>query len=88
MAFHIHDAETDALVRELARRRGIGITEAIHEAVDEALKSERAGKTEDERGASLRERLKPLLDKVDALPRTGLAADKQFYDELWGQGED
>lgn len=88
MAIHVRDPETDALVRELARRRGIGITEAIREAVDEALKSERAGKTEDERGASLRERLKPLLDKVDALPRTGLAADKQFYDELWGQGED
>jgi antitoxin VapB len=84
MAIHVRDPETDALVRELARRRGIGITEAV----DEALKSERAGKTEDERGASLRERLKPLLDKVDALPRTGLAADKQFYDELWGQGED
>jgi antitoxin VapB len=88
MAIHVRDPPTDALVRELARRRGIGITEAIRQAVDEALKSERAGKTEDERGASLRERLKPLLDKVDALPRTGLAADKQFYDELWGQGED
>jgi antitoxin VapB len=88
MAIHVRDPETDALVRELARRRGIGITEAIREAVDEALKSERAGKTEDDRGVSLRERLKPLLDKVDALPRTGLAADKQFYDELWGQGED
>jgi antitoxin VapB len=88
VAIHVRDPETDALVRELARRRGIGITEAIREAVDEALKSERPLVAVEEREAALWERLKPLLDKVDALPRTGLTVDKQFYDELWGQGGD
>jgi len=31
---------------------------------------------------SLAERLKPLLDRMDAVPRTGLEADKAFYDSL------
>lgn len=33
MAFHIRDEETDTLVRELARRKGVGLTEAVKLAV-------------------------------------------------------
>ncbi|MBN9067247.1 MAG: type II toxin-antitoxin system VapB family antitoxin, partial [Rhizobiales bacterium] len=36
MAIHVQDEETDWLVREFARRRGLGITEAIRVAVREA----------------------------------------------------
>jgi antitoxin VapB len=84
MAFHVRDPRTDELVRELARKRGVGITEAIREAVEEALESEEVRSKPQK---SLRERLQPLLDRMDRLPRTGLAADKEFFDELWGQGD-
>jgi antitoxin VapB len=85
MAFHVRDPKTDALVRELARSRGIGITEAVREAVEKSL-AEDAGR----KGAkqSLWESLRPLLEEMDRYPRTGLKADKKFFDELWGEGDD
>ena len=36
MAFHIRDPRTDAVVRKLAEQRGIGLTEAVREAAEEA----------------------------------------------------
>ena len=83
MAFHVRDTRTDELVRELARRRGIGITEAVREAVEQALE---ADEVRSKPQKSLRERLQPLLDRIDRMPRTGHAADKKFFDELWGRG--
>jgi antitoxin VapB len=81
VAFHVRDPRTDALVRELARRRGIGLTEAIREAVESAL----ADSSPDEPAAlGLRQRLGPLLDRMDAYPRTGEKADKAFFDDMWG----
>jgi len=40
MAFHIKNPETDALARRVARLRGIGLTQAIHEALEQALENE------------------------------------------------
>jgi antitoxin VapB len=37
LAFHVSDPETDRLVRQLATRRGLGITEAINLAVRNEL---------------------------------------------------
>ena len=37
MAFHVRDGETDALVRELARREGVGLTEAVKSLLRNAL---------------------------------------------------
>ena len=85
MAFHVRDPKTDALVRELARNRGIGLTEAIREAVEKTLADDAVGNGVQ---PSLADRLKPLLDEMDRLPRTGLKADKKFFDELWGEGDD
>lgn len=78
MVLHVRDEETDRLVRDLANRRGIGITEAIREAVEEALAAE-AGKK------PLWDRTADLRVKVSAFPLTGKAADKQFFDDLWGE---
>lgn len=75
MALHIRDPETDALVRKLATAKGVGLTEAVREAVQNELARQREK-------VPLMERLKPLLDEMDALPRTGLKADKAFYDSL------
>lgn len=77
MALHIRDAETDRLVRALAARKRIPLTEAIKLAVRNEL----------DRGAavpSLWERLRPLHERVAARPATGLIADKAYFDALNG----
>lgn len=82
MAFHVRDPKTDALVRKLARSRGIGLTEAIRESVEKSLTEDAAlhGSSQ-----SLTDKLQPLFDEIERLPRTGLKADKQFFDEMWGE---
>jgi antitoxin VapB len=77
MPFHIRDPETDMLVRELARKRKLGLTEAVKLAVSAEL-------WRDAEKPPLRERIKSLQAKVLARPPTGLAADKAFFDELSG----
>ncbi len=80
MPFHVRDPETDTLVRELARRRGVGLTEAVKLAVGAELHRE-AQET------PLRERIGGLRRKVLSRPATGLDADKAFYDELSGEDD-
>jgi len=77
MAFHVRDRETDALVRELARRRGTGLTEAVKHAVVSELK-----RTRNE--PRLHERLQKIASEIAQYRRTGLKADKAFFDELSG----
>ena len=50
-------------------------TEAVRIALENEI--ERHG-----RRVPLAERLKPLLDRMDAVPCTGREADKAFYDGL------
>jgi len=40
VAFHIKNRETDALVRRVAKMRGVGLTQAIHDALEHALAEE------------------------------------------------
>lgn len=77
MAFHIRDEETDALVRELARKEKVGLKDAVKRAVSERLKVV-ASKP------SLHERLTKIADEIAKAPRTGKKADKKFFDELSG----
>ena len=77
MAFHVRDSETDALVRELARREGIGLTEAVRRAVKHELERE-------EKVLPLWERIGPIQDRIAKYPKTGLKADKAFFDDLSG----
>lgn len=77
MPFHVRDPETDKLVRALARREGIGLTEAVKLAVRHELAS-----SHDQ--PPLREKLRAIAREIAALPDTGLQADKAFYDELSG----
>lgn len=78
MAFHVRDIETDRLVRELAHRRGVSLTEAIRHAVQEDLRRER-------NAVPLWERLKPIVAPIADYEDTGVVIDKAFFDELWGQ---
>ena len=75
MALHIRDERTDALVRELASKKGVGLTEAVREAVENELAREK-------RKVPLAVRQKPHLAHMDSLPRTGLQADNAVYDSL------
>lgn len=86
MAFHVRDPETDRLVRQLAAKRGVGLTETVKEAVSEALANE--GLLQTKHTSQLRARLKPLLDRLDALPKTEVEAGKQFFDDLWDEQEE
>ncbi len=81
MVLHVRDETTDELVRRLAQRRGISLTEAVREAVAEALAT-------DERKASLWERTADIRAKVAAMPPTGFTADKAFFDSLSGQEDE
>ena len=80
MAIHVRDHETDALVRELARRKGLGLTETIREAVRKELDHE-------EQKLSLWERTADIRAEIKSWPATGLKADKAFYDWLSGEEE-
>jgi antitoxin VapB len=77
MPFHIRDSETDALVRELARRRGVGITEAVKLAVRHELDREA-------RSVPLRDRLRKISESIASFPDTGAKADKAIFDDLSG----
>ena len=77
MAFHVRDQETDSLVRTLARRRNIGLTEAVRLAVRHELRRE-------DEAIPIQARIASLRAEVMKRPATGLDADKAFYDELSG----
>jgi len=81
MAIHVRDPRADRLVRELARKRGIGLTEAITQAVANELARE-------DSKPSLAERLRPLQEEIASWPDTGLKADKAFFDWLSGEEDE
>jgi len=84
MAIHIQDKEADRMLREFARRRGVGITEAVKLAVKGAEKSDQKSVEE------LRRRIEPILAQVRAA-RNGAKfseeEDKAFMDEMWGEND-
>ena len=77
MRMNIRNEEVNELATLLAERTRSTKTEAVRQALRHEL--ERLDKP-----ASLWERLKPLRDRVQSYPRSGLEADKAFYDELSG----
>jgi antitoxin VapB len=77
MAFSVKDGTTDAAVRRLAKLKRKSLTETIREAVENEY--HRATGT-----APLIERLRAIGDRYARYPRTGLKADKAFFDEEGG----
>jgi antitoxin VapB len=65
------------LAAKLAAIRHTTKTDAVLSALENELARIEGEKT-------LAERLKPLQDRIAAVPRTGLEADKDFYDDLSG----
>jgi antitoxin VapB len=71
----------DRRVVELAAKLAAVRRSTKKDAILSALENELA-RIEGEK--SLAERLKPLRERLAAIPRTGLKADKDFYDNLNG----
>ena len=83
MAFHIRDPETDRIVRDLASKTGATLTDAVREAAAEKLaRVDRTLERADKR--SLREQVRDIQERVAARGKTGLKADKAFFDSLSG----
>jgi antitoxin VapB len=78
MAYHIKDPETDRIIRALAKAKSKPILNAIREACQNELRREAAK-------VPLWDRLQPLIRKLRAAPKTGLRADKRFFDDLNGE---
>lgn len=81
MAIHIEDKETEELVRRFGSLRGLGLKEAVRTAIEESLAADE--EAVNEHADDLWQRLKPLRDKIASWPKTGLKADKAFFDSLY-----
>lgn len=79
MAFHIRDDRADEAVRKLAARRNLSITEAVRIAAENELKRD------DAEDVAFMDRIREIQRQAAAYPKTGLKADKAFYDELSGE---
>ncbi|MGK9165843.1 type II toxin-antitoxin system VapB family antitoxin [Inquilinus limosus] len=77
MAFFIKDEATEAAVRRLAKLKQKSLAETIREAGQ----NEYLRMTET---ASLVDRLRAIGDRYAAYPKTGLKADKAFFDDQGG----
>lgn len=76
MPLNIRSREVDALAERLAKRLGTTKTEAVRRAL--ANEIERA-----EPPAELVERVRAIQERIAAWPKSGLEADKAFYDSLY-----
>ena len=77
MPLNIRSEVVNQLAERLAARKHTNKTEAVRMALENEL--HRLDET-----VPLRERLRPLQDRVLRRPATVLEADKAFYDELSG----
>ena len=77
MALNIKSRETEQVVRELARRTGLSITEAVHQAASEKLRAI------DEDRERRRRALYEIAERAKALP----ILDTRTDDEILGYNE-
>lgn len=78
MPLNVRSEEVNRLAETLASRKHMNKTEAVKLALENELRRL-------DEALPLRERLRPLQDRIMARPATGLDADKAFYDELSGE---
>ena len=78
MTLNIRSDAVNDLAEALAIRIGSNKTDAVARALRNELQ-----RLDD--AIPLRERLRPVQARVGSRPRTGMDADKTFYDELSGE---
>ena len=79
MAFHVRNRETERLVRELARREKLGLTEAVHVAGANELRRE---------PGSLWDRTAPLRESLRRKIKEPRPVTKAFRDSLYEAKDD
>jgi antitoxin VapB len=77
MPLNVRSEEVNQLAEKLATRKHINKTEAVKLALENELRRL-------DEAVPLKERLRPLQQRILARPSTGLEADKAFYDDLNG----
>ena len=77
MPLNIRNEDVNQLAEKLAKVKRTTKTEAVRLALEAELRRVT-------QAVPLRERLRPLQQRIMARPSTGLEADKAFYDELSG----
>lgn len=77
MPLNIRSEVVNQLADRLAARKHMNKTDAVRTALENELRRL-------DEAVPLRDRLRPLQDRVLSRPATGLEADKAFYDELSG----
>ena len=77
MSLNIRSEAVNQLAETLANRMATSKTDAVARALRNELQ-----RLDD--AIPLRERLRPIQNRVLSRPATGLEADKAFYDELSG----
>lgn len=78
MPLNIRSEEVNRLADKLASVARVSKTEAVRIALVNELQRR-------ELAIPLAERIKPIQDAYAALPKTGLTADKAFYDSLYDE---
>ncbi len=78
MPFHIRNAETDVLARRLAKAKGKGLTEAVHEALENELARTSAQPSLVEFGIEFAKKVRARGNPALAKP-----FDRQFIDSLY-----
>lgn len=80
MGISIKNDEVEKLARRLATKHGKGLTEIVLDALLEKA-------ARDDAELTLWEKLAPIHAELAAAGKTGLKADKAFYDEINGEYE-
>jgi antitoxin VapB len=75
MPLNIRSEEVNALAEKLAAQRQLTKTEAVRQALKEAVQREN-------NNVPFMERIKIIQDRIAARGRSDLEADKAFYDSL------
>lgn len=77
MPLNIRSEVVNQLATQLAARKRVNKTDAVRIALENELRRL-------DEAMPLRQRLRPLQERILRRPPTGLEADKAFYDELSG----
>ena len=88
MALNIKSRETERVVRELAKRTGLSITEAVHQAAAEKLRAMEAD--HEKRLASLTPAQLEKLRRIEAISKSAAALvirDTRTDDEILGYND-
>lgn len=89
MALNIKSAETERVVRELAKRTGLSITEAVHQAAEEKLRALTA--EHEARLARMTPARREKLRKIEAISRRAAAIpilDTRSDEEILGYNDE